>query len=90
MGPAPILPLCMAQVGGSDVWWAQAALAVIGRTSCVLMWASVVLTVATCSQAPALSAAKATLRLHNAVQVRSSRVCRLVRGICCLVAGLCL
>ena len=71
--PALMLPLCMAQVGSFDVWWAQAELAVIGRTSWGLM-SSMVLMVAPatiCSQAPVLSTVKASLRLRRAVQLGS-------------------
>ena len=91
--PALMLPLRMVQVGGLDVWWAHAVLAVIGRTSWGLVWASLLLMVApvtTCSLTLALSPVKASLRLHSAVKVRCSGVCRLVQGICCLVACLCL
>eukprot|EP00891_Asterochloris_glomerata_P005453 jgi/Astpho2/5453/fgenesh1_pg.00077_%23_3_t len=59
------------KVGGFEVWWAQAVLAVVGCTSWGLVWASTVLLVApvtACSQAPALPAVKASLRLHSAVQ----------------------
>ena len=68
-----MLPLCMAQVGSFDVWWAQAELAVIGRTSWGLM-SSMVLMVAPatiCGQAPVLSTVKASLRLRRAVQLGS-------------------
>ena len=69
-----MLPLCLVQAGALNVCWAQAVLAVIGRTSWVLVWASLVLMVATatiCSHAPALPFIKASVRQHSTVQVEN-------------------